>query len=245
MRNSSSVNSFSAEKLTDNLGEDLKINKLYGAAAFGALVLTSGFAQAEFADVAADFSITNGNPNGNWTYGYRNALADPTNAYTTTIADPSGIHIWYMPGLSGDATPSAFKNTSGNTINGVSAGSFGLHSGPGGQFSVAQYTVQDGGSLRVAGEWGTGDIGATDLFIQVNGVTLWSRLSPNAAEAFDLNVATNSGDLIQFVLGGAGAYQFDSTPLSATIESVPEPATLSLVGISLGIAALRRKRKAA
>ncbi|QYK54172.1 MAG: PEP-CTERM sorting domain-containing protein [Fimbriimonadaceae bacterium] len=222
----------------------MKINHFFGALAFGALVLASGFAKAEFADVSADFSITNGNPNGSWSYGYRNALADPTNLYTTTIADAGGFLVWHTPGLSGDGTPSVFKNTGSSSTNNIAPGSFGMHSGPGGQYSVAQYAVQNGGTLRISGEWGVGDIGLTDIFIQLNGVTLWSRLSSPVAEAFDFNIATNSGDLVQFVLGPAGAYQFDSTPLTATIETVPEPATMSLVGIGLVTAGLRRRRKA-
>lgn len=239
------MSAVSIERSCDIKGEDLKINHFFGAIAFGGLMLASCFARAEFADIASDFSITNGNPNGNWTYGYRNALTDPTNLYTATIADPSGIHIWYQPGLSGDATPSVFKNTSGVTnVNGIPAGSFGMHSGPSGQYSVAQYTVQDGGMLRIAGEWGIGDIGLTDIFIQLNGVTLWSRLSSPVAEAFDFNVSTTSGDLVQFVLGPAGAYQFDSTPLAATIETVPEPATMSLAGAGLAALSLRRRKVA-
>lgn len=222
----------------------MKINQLFGAVTLASLTLASGFAHAEFTDVGTDFSITNGNPNGAWTYGYRNSLSDVFNPFTNT-ATGNGVEIWFTPGLSGDSTPSAFKNTNGFSVNGVPGGSFGLHSGPNGQFGVAQYKVQDGGDMRVAGMWGAGDAGIVDLYIQLNGTTIWSRTGVGGDEAFDLTFSTSSNDQIQFVLGFAGAYQFDSTPLTATIESVPEPATMSLVGIGLGIAALRRKRKSA
>jgi hypothetical protein len=86
-------------------------------------------AQAQYS-FAADFNIA-GNPNGVWSYGYSYALGG-FNLFTTGGAS-SLAEYWYTPGLSGDNTPSAYKNITSGNLNGLQPNEVALHSGPSGE----------------------------------------------------------------------------------------------------------------
>lgn len=93
---------------------------------------------AQIYNFRSDFSITNGNPNGAWTYGWQTGLGGAFTAYADSL--DNGSHtLWYTTGMSGDNTPSAFLNHSGGTINGVLDGEAGLHGGYYGEMSVARF----------------------------------------------------------------------------------------------------------
>lgn len=213
------------------------------AIGFTVAVGLAGALQAQTYDFASSFSITNGNPNGVWTYGYTTTLGGAFNAFTTTMDFGNGITTWYTPGLSGDYTPGIYSNQSGQSHNNVANGEVALHSGPSGEYGVARFTSPTGNLFSITGSFGAGDHGTVDLFILKNGATLYSVSGATATESFNLNEALVAGDTLDFVVGYAGAYQFDSTPLSATISAVPEPA--SMAALSLGALALLRKRKPA
>jgi hypothetical protein len=211
-------------------------------AAVAALVLGATQAQALSADFANDFSVTNSNPNGAWTYGYTTSLGGTFNAYTDTISNPV-VDIWYTPGLSGDSTPSAFKNTSGGSVNGILPGEAGLHSGPGGQLSVARLTSTEVTDVTISGAFGQGDIGGVGVYILLDGVEIFGVSNTYQTEMFDLTASLGVGSTLDFVVSnGDGSYAYDSTQLSASVESVPEPA--SMVALSVGAIALVRRRRA-
>lgn len=205
----------------------------------GAVAVTA-LAAAQTYDFTSAFNLSS-NPNGVWTYGYTTSVAGTFNVYTNSTTS-GGVSIWYTPGLSGDNTPSAFLNQSGSTINGVANGEAGLHSGPSGQLSVARFTAPTANSFTISGKFGAGDVGTVDVYILKNGATLFSALNSSTDQTFNLSQTIAVGDTIDFVVGPAGGNPFDSTPLTATISSVPEPATIAFLG--LGVAALlRRKRR--
>src|ERR1044072_3391075 len=199
----------------------------------------SGLATAQTYDFTSAFSVTNGNPNGDWSYGYRTSLAGSLNLYTSTV-NVSTHQLWYTAGLSGDDALSVFKNVSGAVINGVQPGEAGLHSGPGGQYSVARFTAPVANVFTITGKFGAGDIGTVDVYVQKNGATIFSG-SGVIDQSFNLTESISVGDTIEFVVGPAGGYEFDSTPLQATISSVPEPGTIAVIGV--GAAALVRRRR--
>ncbi|GIK33427.1 MAG: PEP-CTERM sorting domain-containing protein [Armatimonadetes bacterium] len=197
---------------------------------------------AQIYNFRSDFSITNGNPNGAWTYGWQTGLGSAFTAYADSL--DNGSHtLWYTTGMSGDNTPSAFLNHSGGTINGVLDGEAGLHGGYYGEMSVARLTVENGGTASVSGVFGAGDSGAVDVHVVHNGSSLLSTYGTYAAQAFDFDFAVSAGDTIDFVVGTYDGYHYDSTPLDATIEVVPEPVSLSLYGLGLGVATLLRRRR--
>lgn len=221
------------------------IGSLRSVAALGVAVGVFAGATAQTWDIASDFSL--GAQTGAWRYGYTTTLGGTFNQHTATTT-VSGIDVWYTAGLSGDLTPSVFRNLSGGNVNGVNAGELGLHSGPNGQFGVARFIAPTSGYLGIGGAFGAGDIGAVDVHILQNGVSIFSHLGTTTAQSFSFtDLVVSSGDTIDFVVGFAGDYRFDSTPLAASLrlsaEPVPEPTTMAL---GLGAAAMAiRKRRAA
>jgi hypothetical protein len=68
--------------------------------------------------------------------------------------------------------------------------------------------------------------------------TISSGSLNNGGSAGNLNfvgISVNAGDRINFIVGPAGNYAYDSTRVSATITMVPEPAlaTFGLLGMSV------------
>lgn len=206
-------------------------------------VLTVGATQASAlsADLAGDFSITNSNPNGAWTYGYTTSLGSTFNVHAD-INSNSTHQQWYSAGTSGDNTPSIFKNISSSSINGLDAGKVAMHSGPGGQYEVARYTASESGLVSIQGFFGVGDSGNVSTYVYVDGVAFVSNDATYDQVDFSFVTNLNAGSTVDFILGtGLGGYSFDTTPIDATIESVPEPTTMAIFGVA-GLLAARRRR---
>ena len=206
-------------------------------------ILTLGVSQANAltASYQTDFDIASGNPDGLWTYGYTTTLGGTLNLHTTTISN-SQTHLWYTPGLSGDATPSNFRNV-GGPVNNIQTNEAGMHTGPGGQMAVARLTSNENTAVTIVGKFGQGDIGGVGSYILHNGVQIFGVTNSGVDENFSLAANLAVGDTLDFVITtGDGSYAFDSTPLYATVQSVPEPTTLALGGLMLAALARRRRR---
>jgi hypothetical protein len=190
---------------------------------------------AQSYDVAADFSAAN-NPNGPWSYGYSLTLGGQLILYTNSWA-LSGLNIWLYDISS--YTPSAYLNPTTNAIvlpgRTYGPGAFGLHPGPDGEYSVARFTAPATGQYHLTGSFFGQDSSptTTDVHILTNSVAALdgevTGFGPGTGPSFDIEVALNAGDDLDFAVGYGTDSQFgaDSTGLSAQIVALVPPVIIT------------------
>lgn len=191
-------------------------------------------------DLAQQFSATNGNPNGVWSYGYKDGgnvggaliLFDQV---ATTPTSPWWGHDF------GAGTPAIWRNLTGSTSYGVPNGATSLHPGPSNQIATARFTAPSGGACHIEGAFGNGDFGNVDVYVSHNGTLLLAVTNIPGDQAFSFDRLLATGDTIDFMVGYAGGHAYDNTPIAATIEMVPEPA--AMLALAGGMVALARRRR--
>jgi hypothetical protein len=216
-------------------------------------------------NAANDFSISNGNPNGTWTYGYSAPIISaPLNVFTTPVnaylGDPDVI-LWHTPTVGDGSVPAAFKNTSSApnaflTVR-LQPGQLAEHPGPNGEIAVVRWTAPVGGTYTINATFTGVDIGGTttDVHVLHNGASLVDRFIFGYLDSrsYSSTLFLAVGDTIDFTVGRGpdGTYFNDSTALDATITAdnptpaVPEPSSFSLLAIGLasfGYFAVRIRR---
>jgi hypothetical protein len=185
-----------------------------------------------------DFSLTNGNPNGVWTYGWMDT------AFTTFYSDTGFPSVW--EGYAGSNGPLIWLNGSASTLNGDPPGDIALHPGPGTQPSILRWTAPTGfsGTAHVSGQFLSGDTGEMLVAVRFNGSPVWSATDFGA---FVFDRVFVAGDQLDFAV--FGGYDYGTTPLEMSITSsaIPEPTTYAvLFGLAaLGFVAYRRRRRQA
>lgn len=193
----------------------MKATLLAGLATGLLLVAVSASAEATsvFHDATADFGVTNGNPNGVWSYGWMPTDFSTFTAYQHTYAD-SGSRQWYTAGMSGDRSPSIWMNTTSSTGYGVAPGQLSLHPGPAQQPSVLRWTAPFEGSYDIVGQFFGGDGGTMQVGVRQGSSWLWQGTD---AGVFELHRTVTAGTSIDFVV--YGGYAYGNTPLALTISS--------------------------
>jgi hypothetical protein len=209
-----------------------------------------GSARALADGIAGSFSIINGNPNGAWTYG---SLSGSTFTPFTLPAALSGTSgYWTTSGF-----PEVIGNNTGAYYNSAPSSTWDLpndmlllHPDSNGIESDVRWTAPSAGLYSIAGLFEGLDFvypTTTDVHILLNGSSLFSdNISTyHVPSNFSLVESLNSGDTIDFAVGYGtdGNYFGDSTGLTGSITSTPEPATFLLVGTAFAAMSLRRKRK--
>ena len=221
-------------------------------------------------DAAADFSITNGNPNGVWSYGYFSPLTTtPLNLYTTPhfsfLGNPDWI-AWNNPSAGDGTVPAAFKNTSSTTEQTgtvkLGPGQLAEHPGPNNEVAVVRWTAPASGVYIINVTFSGVDVGGNNPLGTSTGTTTGVHVLNNGASAFNSSVngfgnptsfsetlALPVNFQIDFTVDFSGSatdlnYFNDSTGLSAQISTVPEPGSLTLLGLGIaGMAGYRLRRR--
>ena len=171
-------------------------------------------------DPTADFSITQGNPNGVWSYGWMPTDFSSFNPYANHSDIGIGTPTW---GRDANYTPGLWKNTTDATAGGVPPGWFSLLPGSGWEPSVLRWTAPNAGWVTVQGQFLAGAAGIMQVGVRINNQPWWSATD---AGAFNLSATVAAGDTIDFAVYGGG-YANGNTPLSAAVTLYPSPVLVS------------------
>jgi len=190
--------------------------------------LLAGQARGQNWNTFQDFSITNGNPNGVWSYGWSTTLFSSLNLYPNSAVQGNGNLHWDDPSIGDGNVPDVAANTSNQQQAQLPPMSTSFHPGPNGEFSHYVWTAPVTGVYSLSALFSPFDFGGTDVHILDNGVSLFSgEVSPGSPQSFSDIFTANAGDKIDFAVGFGtdGSYFSDTTGIDATIEAVPEPST--------------------
>jgi len=188
-------------------------------------------------DATTEFSAQN-NPNGVWSYGLLES--DFTQFTLFETANPNGDG-W----LDSGRNMAIWRNDRGHVENNVPTGWLSMSPGENGEVPVLRWTAPEGvsGRISVDGEFLAGDSGDETALIFAGGVydpenILWES---GDAGAFHLTLDMAPGDILNFAIHGE--YFYGNTPLSVTVESVPEPVAADLFLLAgTGLVALHYRR---
>ncbi len=191
----------------------------------GVLFSLIGLAPSAHATVynpTADLSITNGNPNGVWTYGWMTTSFTGFTPYVNCGMGAGGLNPhWY--GWASDWSPGIWRNDAGTTSYGGQPGWLTLHPGNGSQPSVLRWTAQKPGPCHIVGRFLPGDSGTMQVGVRCGTNWLWQATN---AGSFTNDVTVAPGDTIDFLV--YGGYASGTTPLEVALTG-PSPAVTRYV----------------
>jgi hypothetical protein len=188
-----------------------------------ALAAAVAVAQAQVAwSGAGDFSIK-ANPNGAWSYQWRNIDGKYALMTGKGGCDSGRIDCWYpdKPGPVGyiglNVSGSAYRNGTAFAPEGVLM----MHPGAAGERPVPTWTAPTDGRYRVTGHFQMVDVWPTgvEVFIQAGQDMLLDQvLSTFGGTAqFDLTIRLRGGESVRFSVDRHGVYFNDTTTLKVSV----------------------------
>lgn len=193
----------------------MKMTSLKGTLTFGILAAVLPLHAQTVFDATADFSITNGNPNGVWSYGW---MPTDLNAYHLFANNEGRLDLgwgvllygWY--GWGDDASPHILRDLGSGIHPYVPAGWLTLHPGPGGEPAVLRWVAPFAGLAHIRGRFLAGDSGIMQVVVRKTEIVLWQAVDSGE---FDLLEGVSMGDTFDFAV--YGGYGCGNTPLEANI----------------------------
>jgi hypothetical protein len=225
-------------------------------AASSAIMVLGGSASAANYSAVNDFSITNGNPNGVWSYISELTAGDPTSVALLPNTTTSGqLEFWTRGSLPTEAN--VLRNmgpSSGPFYGSLYIPPDHLDIDPEGEAYVAvAFTAPVSGSYDFSGDFLGVDQAETahTVNVLVNGVTVFTGAIAafQQSNPFSGSATLAAGQSIEFVSNTGADYRDEGTGLAATITSaagvVPEPETWALMFLGFsGMGAVVRRRRA-
>jgi len=214
-------------------------------------------------DLVDDFSITNGNPNGVWSYGYYAGGAGGTWTLYDDTGDSGTLINWFVDPGDTDAHGNVNLNYTANTFT-QPGWTPGMSWRPG-QLCVmtpywfgapddnpaVRFTAPATGSYEITANWENRAMSGTptDVFVLVNGaihhydqISGFTEFDAPLAESVSTYVAVlplTAGDVLDF--GVSDVVNDGGHQVGLDVVIVPEPVTMALMSLG-GLALLRRRR---
>ncbi len=173
-----------------------------------------------------DFSISNGNPNGVWSYGWMPNDFSTFNLYTGARMDTNynGSPEWYRYEDNYLYTPNIVRNDDNVSHYNVAPGQLALHPSSTNQPSVLRWTAPSDGLYNFAGLFLPGDGGIMQVGIRQGSNWLWQGVDSGS---FNFDRSLTAGQSIDFLV--YGGFWAGSTPLELTISSVIVPSSAGVI----------------